>query len=72
MATDLIAKASIGIEASREKVWAALVSPAAIEQYMFGAKVTTDWKVGSAITWTGQWQGRKYQGLKEYVERAEE
>ncbi len=43
------------------KVWDALVDPDAIKRYMFGTTVTSDWREGSPITWTGEWQGKPYQ-----------
>jgi uncharacterized protein YndB with AHSA1/START domain len=58
---DLIARATITIDAPRAEVWKALVSPAAIQQYMFGADVRTDWKEGSPITWSGEWKGKKFE-----------
>jgi uncharacterized protein YndB with AHSA1/START domain len=58
---DLIARATITIDAPRAEVWKALVSPAAIKQYMFGADVRTDWKEGSPIRWSGEWKGKKFE-----------
>jgi uncharacterized protein YndB with AHSA1/START domain len=58
---NLIARSSITIEAPPAKVWQALVTPAAIKQYMFGTNVTSDWKEGSPITWKGEWQGKAYE-----------
>lgn len=58
---NLVAKASITINASVPRVWAALVSPAIIKQYMFGTNVVTDWKQGSPIVWQGMWQGKMYE-----------
>jgi uncharacterized protein YndB with AHSA1/START domain len=58
---DLIARSSIIINAPRDKVWNALVTPTAIKQYMFGADVRSDWKEGSSITWSGEWRGKKFQ-----------
>lgn len=60
MKTDLLAKASVTIDATRAEVWNALTDPAAIKQYMFGANVTSDWREGQPITWEGEWQGKKY------------
>jgi hypothetical protein len=37
------------------------VNPEAIEHYMFGAKVVSDWKEGSPIFWKGEWQGKSYE-----------
>lgn len=56
-----IARSATTINAPRERVWKALVDPEAIEQYMFGAKVKSDWKPGSSITWKGEWQGKQYE-----------
>ena len=58
---DFLATSSITIAAPRSDVWSALVTPAAIKQYMFGAEVRSDWKEGSPITWSGEFQGKRYQ-----------
>ena len=58
--TNLIARASITINAPGDKVWNALVDPAAIRQYMFGTTVVSDWHEGSPIVWKGEWQGKPY------------
>jgi uncharacterized protein YndB with AHSA1/START domain len=63
MDNNLIAKASVTINASSEKVWDALVNPEAIKQYMFGTNVVTDWREGSPIIWQGEWQGRAYEDI---------
>ena len=61
MNTGLIARVSVTIAAPAADVWEALVTPAAIRAYMFGATVTSDWVVGSPIAWTGEWQGRAHE-----------
>jgi uncharacterized protein YndB with AHSA1/START domain len=61
MTTNLIAKATITINAPISKVWEALVKPEAIQQYMFGTQVASDWRVGSPIFWRGEWQGKPYE-----------
>ncbi|MCL5612173.1 MAG: SRPBCC domain-containing protein [Chloroflexi bacterium] len=61
MGKNLIAKASISINASSEKVWNALVTPESIKQYMFGTNVVSDWREGSPIIWKGEWQGKPYE-----------
>ena len=61
MTTNLIATASVTVNAPVTKVWNALVSPAAIKQYMFGTNVLTDWQEGSPIVWKGEWQGKSYE-----------
>jgi uncharacterized protein YndB with AHSA1/START domain len=61
MKNNFIAHATIMIDAPREKVWDALVDPAAIKQYFFGATVISDWHLGSPIIWKGEWQGNPYE-----------
>lgn len=61
MSERLIARAAISIKASPDKVWEALVTPAAIKQYMFGADIEATWRVGGAITWKGEFNGEPYE-----------
>jgi uncharacterized protein YndB with AHSA1/START domain len=42
-------------------VWDALTKPELIKQYLFGTQVTTDWKVGSPITYQGTWEGKAFE-----------
>jgi uncharacterized protein YndB with AHSA1/START domain len=58
---DRIATATVDIDAAPERVWRALVTPAAIKQYMFGADVRSDWRQDAPITWSGEFQGKPYQ-----------
>ena len=55
------AHTQISIAAPPDRVWAALTTPELIKQFMFGADVHTDWKVGSPLTYTGEYQGKKYE-----------
>jgi uncharacterized protein YndB with AHSA1/START domain len=61
MEKTLIAKAAINIDAPGERVWEALVNPDAIQQYMFGTHVVSDWREGSPILWKGEWHGKPYE-----------
>ena len=61
MKNDLIAKASIDINAPAEKVWQALVNPKAIKEYMFGTDAISNWHEGSPIVWQGEWKGKAYE-----------
>jgi len=54
------AKVVISIKAPASKVWDALTKPELIKQYLFGTQVTTDWQVGSPITYEGIWEGKPY------------
>jgi uncharacterized protein YndB with AHSA1/START domain len=57
----LIATVSTIINAPSASVWHALVTPAAIQKYMFGTAVTSEWVEGSPIIWRGEWQGRAFE-----------
>ena len=53
--------ASIVINASREKVWAALTQPEIVKQYFFGTDLDTTWEAGSPIFFRGEWEGKPYE-----------
>lgn len=57
----LTATASITLNTNAERVWQALTTPAEIKQYLFGTDAHSDFKKGSAITYTGEWEGKKYE-----------
>jgi uncharacterized protein YndB with AHSA1/START domain len=61
MAKGFEAITSVTIDASRAKVWEALTDPAKVKRYMHGTNLSTDWKVGSPITWSGEWKGKAYE-----------
>jgi uncharacterized protein YndB with AHSA1/START domain len=44
MPKKLVAQASTTVNAPPPKVWQALVDPALVNQYFFGATVISDWK----------------------------
>jgi len=68
MSNTATAKATTTINASASKVWDALTKPEQIKQYMFGTQVTTDWKVGSPITYKGEWKGKPYEDKGQVLE----
>jgi uncharacterized protein YndB with AHSA1/START domain len=70
--TGRVATAEAEINAPRSEVWRALTDPDQIEKYMFGSRVQTDWKPGSPITWTGEYEGRKYEDKGEILEVVQE
>ena len=55
-----VAQTTIIINAPTSRVWDALTKPDLIKQYLFGTEVTTDWRVGSPITYQGTWEGKAY------------
>lgn len=60
MDTSLEVEDSILIHASPTKIWKALTDPALIKEYLFGTETITDWKVGSDLTFQGEWEGQPY------------
>ena len=58
---DHVATSDTTIEAPPARVWNVITDPAAAKEFMFGATVQTDWKVGSPITWQGEWEGKPFQ-----------
>jgi uncharacterized protein YndB with AHSA1/START domain len=60
MKDKLTTELSITIDASPKQVWKALTVPELIKKYLFGTNVSTDWKVGSPITYSGEYNGTKY------------
>ena len=51
---------SITLNADKTRVWSALTDPEQIKQYFYGTQTETDWKVGSPIRFTGDWEGTPY------------
>ena len=69
--TGHVARAEVQISASPQQVWEALTDPDAISTFMFGSKVDTDWEEGSAITWSGEYDGTPFQDKGEILEVVE-
>jgi uncharacterized protein YndB with AHSA1/START domain len=63
-----VATVSIDIDSTPDRVWTALTDPEQIRRFMMGARVETDWHVGSRITWTGEYNGRTYEDKGEILE----
>jgi uncharacterized protein YndB with AHSA1/START domain len=63
-----IARASVVVDATPEQAWRALTDPALVKEYFFGTTVTTDWRVGSPVTYSGEWEGKPYEDKGEVLE----
>jgi uncharacterized protein YndB with AHSA1/START domain len=61
MPESFLAQKSIQIRSPASRVWQALIRPELVKQYLFGTEMTADWRVGGAITYRGQWEGKPYQ-----------
>ncbi len=60
MSTDKVLAKTISINATTSKVWEALTNSDIIKLWLFGTNVISDWKVGSQLLFTGNWQGTDY------------
>jgi uncharacterized protein YndB with AHSA1/START domain len=60
MADTFVGHASVTINAPRAKVWDALVNPDTIMQYMPVTSVVSEWKEGSPIVWTSEFQDKPF------------
>lgn len=60
MLESLILKKKFLFNAPVEAVWDALTNPEKIKRYLFGTKAVSDWKEGSPLRFTGEWDGKQY------------
>lgn len=72
MNDNFIAKATTTINAPAFKVWEALTKPELIKQYLFGTDVISEWKVGSPITYRGEWQGKPFEDKGKIIQMERE
>lgn len=68
MSNGFPAKSTTVVNAPPSKVWNALTNPSLIKQYLYGTEVTSDWKVGSPITYRGEWEGKSYEDKREILQ----
>ncbi|MBM7503041.1 SRPBCC domain-containing protein [Agromyces aurantiacus] len=56
-----VATSRIEIDAPPERVWSVITDPTAAREFMFGTELETDWAVGGAIRWRGEYEGTSYE-----------
>ena len=61
MSKKLTANVSVKIKGDEQEVWDALTNPDKIKQYFFGTNAISDWKKGSSLKFTGEWEGKTYE-----------
>jgi uncharacterized protein YndB with AHSA1/START domain len=66
--TDHIARAEQEIAAPPETVWDVLTDPGPNLEIMFGARIESTWCAGDPITWSGEWEGTRYEDHGEILE----
>ena len=55
------------VDAAPQVVWGALTDPERVSRWMVGTEVSTDWQVGSPITWRGEMNGTAYEDKGEVL-----
>lgn len=60
MKNTLNVETSISVDGTPAQVWKVLTTPKLIKKYLLGTDVSSDWKVGSSIIYTGEYEGKKY------------
>ncbi|NUR80437.1 MAG: SRPBCC domain-containing protein [Dermatophilaceae bacterium] len=66
--TGHVAHAKVTVDATPQQAWRTLTDPAEIRTWMVGTEVSTDWQVGSPITWRGEMNGKSYEDKGEVLE----
>lgn len=56
------------IDAPIDRVWTAITTPSEIKRWFFGVDTESDWKVGSQLVHTGEYQGKPYVDKGEILE----
>jgi uncharacterized protein YndB with AHSA1/START domain len=51
----------INIKAPIQKVWDAITKPELVKKWQFGSDLITDWKVGSDIRFSTEWEGKIFE-----------
>jgi uncharacterized protein YndB with AHSA1/START domain len=59
---------SVTIAAPATKVWQAMTENSKRKQWFFGVDTKTDWKEGSSLVHTGEYQGKPYKDKGEILE----
>ncbi len=68
MVNDLVVARSVVLNASPARVWEALTHPGMTSQYMYNCEVTSDWKRGSSLRWSGSNNGRELDESGEIID----
>lgn len=61
------AKVSRTIDAPADEVWEAITTPATVRSFFMGAKVDSDFQVGSPIRFKGEFRGKIYEDKGEIL-----
>jgi uncharacterized protein YndB with AHSA1/START domain len=56
----LTLKTTVTFDEPLAKVWQGITDPALVKKYFFGTDLKSDFKKGSRITFSGEWEGKTY------------
>jgi len=56
----LTLKTTVSFNEPIAKVWQGITDPALVKKYFFGTDLKSDFKKGSRITFSGEWEGKTY------------
>jgi len=65
---NFVARAEVEVAAPRRAVWRVLTSNGSRPEILFGAQVASDWRLGSTITWSGEFEGRAFEDHGRIIE----
>ena len=67
MASKLTAHTDVSIAADPATVWRCLTDSELVGEAFFGTRIESDWREGSPVTMSGEWQGKAFQDKGEVV-----
>src|SRR5687767_11683136 len=68
MPDESMVEQSVVIEAAQPDVWQALTDSDTVGQAFFGSHVESDWRKGSPITFSGEWEGKTFRDEGQIIE----
>ncbi len=57
---EVFVERAVVIDADQERVWSALTDSNTVGQAFFGSRVESEWREGSPITFSGEWEGKTF------------
>jgi uncharacterized protein YndB with AHSA1/START domain len=61
MKSNITGHATVSIIATPQNIWRALTEPSIIKKYFFGTNAESDWKEGSKVKFSGEYEGKTYE-----------
>jgi uncharacterized protein YndB with AHSA1/START domain len=61
MKSNITGHATISMVATPQNIWRALTDASIIKKYFFGTNAESDWKEGSKVKFSGEYEGKTYE-----------